>query len=175
MDKDPPARVALWVIAGSVCVVCCLQGCGRMLFAAGLNWRRWRCVAFLLLHGGRLLSCAFVVWRPSRCLCKQWVATSMEGRILSARVYTPLCGVFGNVVCCAHECRAFFAGALGGPGVGGTQGLLVAEWERLSTDYAKAVADVQTRSAQIYSQKEEAINYCSARETDIAVVGGPFA
>ncbi|KAF8286771.1 hypothetical protein TcBrA4_0026020 [Trypanosoma cruzi] len=86
-----------------------------------------------------------------------------------------LCGVFGNVVCCAHECRAFFAGALGGPGVGGKQGLVVAGWERLSTDYAKAVADLQNWTAQIYFRTEEALNYRFARETDTAVIGGIFA
>ncbi|KAF8289437.1 hypothetical protein TcYC6_0025740 [Trypanosoma cruzi] len=59
--------------------------------------------------------------------------------------------------------------------LGGKQGLVVAERERLSADYAKAVANVQTRSAQIYFQKEEALNYRSARETNIAVVGGLFA
>ncbi|KAF8281633.1 hypothetical protein TcYC6_0005760 [Trypanosoma cruzi] len=59
--------------------------------------------------------------------------------------------------------------------LGGKQGLVIAERQILGSDYAKAVANVQTRSALIYFQKEEALNYRSARETNIAVVGGLFA
>ncbi|RNC38313.1 retrotransposon hot spot (RHS) protein [Trypanosoma cruzi] len=44
LDEDPLPRVALWVIASSVCVVCWLRGCGRIPLAVGLNWRR--CVSF---------------------------------------------------------------------------------------------------------------------------------
>ncbi|RNE98872.1 retrotransposon hot spot (RHS) protein [Trypanosoma cruzi] len=44
MDAESHLRVALWEIACSVCVVCCLRGCGRIPLSVGLNWRRWRCV-----------------------------------------------------------------------------------------------------------------------------------
>ncbi|RNC35757.1 retrotransposon hot spot (RHS) protein [Trypanosoma cruzi] len=65
MDEESLLRVALWVIACSVCVLCWLRGCGRIMLAVGLNWRRWRCVSsrplvvdcwrcVCLLYGGRL-------------------------------------------------------------------------------------------------------------------------
>ncbi|KAF8292219.1 hypothetical protein TcYC6_0119860 [Trypanosoma cruzi] len=63
----------------------------------------------------------------------------------------------------------------GGPGVGGKQGLVIAERQILGSDYTRAVADVQNWTAQIYFQTEEALNYRSARETNISVVGGLFA
>ncbi|PBJ78009.1 hypothetical protein BCY84_05266 [Trypanosoma cruzi cruzi] len=46
MDADPLLRVALWVITGTVSVVCWLRGRGRIPLATRLNWRRWRCVPF---------------------------------------------------------------------------------------------------------------------------------
>ncbi|PBJ74971.1 hypothetical protein BCY84_11623 [Trypanosoma cruzi cruzi] len=46
MDADPLLRVALWVITGTVSVVCWLRGRGRIPLATRLNWRRWRCVSF---------------------------------------------------------------------------------------------------------------------------------
>ncbi|KAF8283591.1 trans-sialidase, putative, partial [Trypanosoma cruzi] len=61
MDEESLPRVALWVIASLVCVVCWLRGCGRIPLSVGLNWRRWRCVA----------SCPLVVdcWRCVRLSC----------------------------------------------------------------------------------------------------------
>ncbi|RNC36578.1 putative trans-sialidase [Trypanosoma cruzi] len=59
--------------------------------------------------------------------------------------------------------------------LGGKQGLVIAERQILSSDYTRAVADVQNWTAVIYFQTEEALNYRSARETDISVVGGLFA
>ncbi|RNE97045.1 putative trans-sialidase [Trypanosoma cruzi] len=63
----------------------------------------------------------------------------------------------------------------GGPGVVGKQGLVIAERQILSSDYTRAVADVQNWTAQIYFRTEEALNYRPARETNIAVFGGLFA
>ncbi|RNC33476.1 putative trans-sialidase [Trypanosoma cruzi] len=59
--------------------------------------------------------------------------------------------------------------------LGGKQGLVIAERQILNSDHTRAVADVQNWTAQIYFQTEEALNYRSARETNIAVVGGLFA
>ncbi|RNE96565.1 putative trans-sialidase [Trypanosoma cruzi] len=59
--------------------------------------------------------------------------------------------------------------------LGGKQGLVIAERQILSSDYTRAVADVQNWTAQIYFRTEEALNYRSARETNIAVFGGLFA
>ncbi|KAF8287393.1 hypothetical protein TcYC6_0026050 [Trypanosoma cruzi] len=83
----------------------------------------------------------------------------MEGRIFSAWVYTPLCCVFGHVVFMCTSAGNVLPERWAVRELGGKQGLVVAERERLSADYAKAVANVQTRSAQIYFQKEEALNY----------------
>ncbi|RNC42683.1 putative trans-sialidase [Trypanosoma cruzi] len=59
--------------------------------------------------------------------------------------------------------------------LGGKQGLVIAERQILNSDYTHAVADVRNWTAQIYFQTEEALNYCSARETNISVAGGLFA
>ncbi|KAF8278850.1 hypothetical protein TcBrA4_0107570 [Trypanosoma cruzi] len=59
--------------------------------------------------------------------------------------------------------------------LGGKQGLVIAERQILSSDYTRAVADVQNWTARIYFQTEEALNYRFARETNIAVFGGLFA
>ncbi|RNE98842.1 putative trans-sialidase, partial [Trypanosoma cruzi] len=58
--------------------------------------------------------------------------------------------------------------------LGGKQGLVIAERQILSSDYTRAVAEVQNWTARIYFQTEEALNYRSARETNIAVFGGLF-
>ncbi|KAF8278727.1 hypothetical protein TcBrA4_0108040 [Trypanosoma cruzi] len=57
----------------------------------------------------------------------------------------------------------------------GKQGLVIAERQILSSEYTRAVADVQNWTAQIYFRTEEALNYRFARETNIAVFGGLFA
>ncbi|KAF8278725.1 hypothetical protein TcBrA4_0107870 [Trypanosoma cruzi] len=59
--------------------------------------------------------------------------------------------------------------------LGGKQGLVIAERQILSSDYTRAVADVQNWTAQIYFRTEEALNYRFARETNIAVFCGLFA
>ncbi|ESS67186.1 hypothetical protein TCDM_04091 [Trypanosoma cruzi Dm28c] len=59
--------------------------------------------------------------------------------------------------------------------LGGKQGLVIAERQILNSDYTRAVADVQNWTARIYFRTEEALNYRSARETNIAVFGGLFA
>ncbi|RNF11005.1 amino acid transporter, partial [Trypanosoma cruzi] len=55
--------------------------------------------------------------------------------------------------------------------LGVQQGLIIAGSQRLITDYTNAVADVADRSAQLYSQVEEAHNHLSACESNIAVAG----
>ncbi|KAF8277349.1 hypothetical protein TcBrA4_0111380 [Trypanosoma cruzi] len=59
--------------------------------------------------------------------------------------------------------------------LGGKQGLVIAERQILSSDYTRAVAEAQNWTAQIYFRTEEALNYRSARETNIAVFCGLFA
>ncbi|RNC35189.1 amino acid transporter [Trypanosoma cruzi] len=63
----------------------------------------------------------------------------------------------------------------GGSGVGVQQGLIIAEMQILGSDCTRAIAGVHDRSAQPYSQVEEAHTYLSACESHIAVVGGLFA
>ncbi|RNF23001.1 putative trans-sialidase, partial [Trypanosoma cruzi] len=59
--------------------------------------------------------------------------------------------------------------------LGGKQGLVIAERQILNSDHTRAVADVRNWTARIYLWTEKALNYRSARETDISVVGGLFA
>ncbi|RNF07028.1 putative trans-sialidase [Trypanosoma cruzi] len=59
--------------------------------------------------------------------------------------------------------------------LGGKQGLVIAERQILSLDYTCAVAEVQNWNARIYFRTEEALNYRSARQSNISVFGGLFA
>ncbi|RNC32839.1 hypothetical protein TcCL_Unassigned04519 [Trypanosoma cruzi] len=52
--------------------------------------------------------------------------------------------------------------------LGGKQRLTMAERERLSTDYAPAIADAQNRNTEPHLQVEEAHNKLSTRESNIA-------
>ncbi|RNF00775.1 amino acid transporter, partial [Trypanosoma cruzi] len=59
--------------------------------------------------------------------------------------------------------------------LGVQQGLIIAERQILGSDYTRAIAGVADRSAQLYSQVEEAHNHLSACESSIAVAGDLFA
>ncbi|KAF8306751.1 hypothetical protein TcBrA4_0031320 [Trypanosoma cruzi] len=59
--------------------------------------------------------------------------------------------------------------------LGVQQRLIIAEKERLSAEYAIAIADLQNLNAELHSLVEEADNDLSARESNIAVVGGLLA
>ncbi|RNC34289.1 putative trans-sialidase [Trypanosoma cruzi] len=104
----------------------------------------------------------------------QAVSHDLHGR---PHFFSP--GLYAVVLCiwtCCLLCSIAPAHRVGAAReLGGKQGLVIAERQILSSDYTRAVADVQTRTAQICFQTEEALNYCSARETSIAVVGGLFA
>ncbi|RNC41377.1 retrotransposon hot spot (RHS) protein [Trypanosoma cruzi] len=94
MDEELISRVALWVIARFVCVVCWLRGCGRIPLAVGLNWRRrrwvtsscplwvdcWRCVC-LLCGGPNPLTRGLTALRWCLCVSEGWcgVAGQYEG------------------------------------------------------------------------------------------------
>ncbi|PBJ80172.1 trans-sialidase [Trypanosoma cruzi cruzi] len=109
MDEDPLPRVALWVIACSVCVVLA-AGCGRIPLAVGLKWRRWRCVA-----SPRPLvdDC----WQCVRLLCGgpnpltrglaalRWCVCLRAGVDLPARV-KPFAVLFPPVICSFRVCCA---------------------------------------------------------------------
>ncbi|RNC51927.1 putative retrotransposon hot spot (RHS) protein [Trypanosoma cruzi] len=112
MGEDPLPRVALWVIARSVCVVCRQRAVAVSRCPWDGAWRRWRCVASCC--------CLLVVdcWRCVRLLCGgpnpltrgltalRWCVSVRAGVELPARaravaVLFPLVICFFRVRCAA--------------------------------------------------------------------------
>ncbi|RNE96861.1 retrotransposon hot spot (RHS) protein [Trypanosoma cruzi] len=116
MDAELLLRVALWVIARSVCIVLAAGLRGRIPLAVGLNWRQWRCVSScscplvddcwrcvrLLCGGPNPLTHGLAALRCCLCVCVR-AGVELPARARALAVLFPPAICFFRV-CCAASC-----------------------------------------------------------------------
>ncbi|KAF5220244.1 trans-sialidase [Trypanosoma cruzi] len=118
MGEDPLPRVALWVIARSVCVVCRQRAVAVSRCPWDGAWRRWRCVAScccplvddcwrcvrLLCGGPNPLTRGLTALRWCVCVCEGWCGVAGQGEGRGGAF--PACNLF---LPCALCCFLLFS------------------------------------------------------------------